>query len=86
MPVGNHPGIFWNKKAKVLAQKYDLDLTSTLAYGVMHGYVKIHDVEFIVHNLWISHFVNSAPKPIQINGDDYVNLKLKLQRIYPLYF
>ena len=86
MPVGNHPGIFWNKKAKYLAKKYNLCLNSIAAYGVMYGYVKLYDVEFIVNNLWIEHFVNSAPKPVEINADDYLILHFKLMRLYPEFF
>lgn len=86
MPVGNHPGIFWNKKAKLLAKKYNLDMDNIYAYGVTDGYVQLKDVLFIVDNLWIEHFTNYTPKPIELNGDDYLILHFKLLRIYPHFF
>lgn len=86
MPVRNHPGIFWNKKAKLLAIKYNLDMDNPNAYGVQNGYVKSNDVQFIVDNLWIEHFINLTPKPIELNGDDYIILHYKLLRIYPNFF
>lgn len=86
MPIRNHHGIFWNKKAKNLAIQYNLDLNSTYAYGVNNNYVKLRDVEFIVHNLWIEHFVNSTPKPIQLNDHNYFMMYNKLLLLYPHFF
>lgn len=86
MPVGNRPGIFFNKKAKNLAKQYNLDLNIKAAYGVQYGYVKLNDVQFIVDNLWIEHFTNLTPKPIQLKDDDYLILHFKLLRIYPHFF
>jgi hypothetical protein len=86
MPTGNHPGIFWNKKTKLLAMKYNLDIDNIYAYGVTYGYVKLRDVEFIVNNLWIEHFTNLTAKPIELNGDDYLFLHFKLLRMYPQFF
>ena len=61
----NPIGIFTSKRAKFLAIKYNLDLFNVNAYPRgTSKYVTYSDVNFIVENLWQSHFLDDVSAPL----------------------
>ena len=79
----NHPGIFKNNKAKLLATKYGLDLNNPDAY-INHGkFITFYDVSFIIENLWLDHFMYDADKPLDVSYNEYNELFYSLQHKYP---
>lgn len=79
----NHPGIFKNNKAKLLATKYGLDLNNPDAY-IYHGkFITFYDVSLIIENLWLDHFMYNADKPLDVSGNEYNELFYSLQYKYP---
>jgi hypothetical protein len=76
----NPSGIFKNKRAKLLAQKYSLDLNDKNAYIHEHDLIYYSDVLSIVYNLWLDHFNNHAPKPINISFKEYSYIYCSLQQ------
>ena len=64
MPIDNPRVIFADKKAFVLANKYNLDLNDKRAYITNGKYVTHNDVHFIVKNLWMDHFMYGVNPPI----------------------
>ena len=79
----NHPGIFKNNKAKLLATKYGLDLNDSNAYIHFGKYVTYFDVLFMVENFWLDHFMYNDDKPLQLSYDEYNDLFYSLQNKYP---
>lgn len=80
----NPIGIFTSKRAKNLATKYDLDLFNINAYP--HGsskYVRYSDVNFIVENLWLSHFLEDRPLPCECTWEEYDIIYTKLKNKWP---
>ena len=60
----NPIGIFTSKRAKFLAIKYNLDLFNVNAYPRgTSKYVTYSDVNFIVENLWLDHFLDDVTAP-----------------------
>lgn len=71
MPIDNRRGIFQDKKALVLAQKYSLDLHDKRAYISFGKNVTYNDVKFIVKNLWLDHFMYGVSEPIEVDYYTY---------------
>lgn len=75
-------GIFTTNRARKLAKEYNLDKRDKTAYGLIPNasgidtrLVTYHDVLWIVHNLWLSHFHGSADPPIQLCKKDYDKMR-----------
>lgn len=66
MPIDNHRGIFADKKAFVLASKYNLELNDKRAYITNSKYVTYNDVKFIIKNLWMDHFMYDVKQPLEV--------------------
>jgi hypothetical protein len=79
----NHPGIFKNNKAKLLASKYELDLNNPNVYIHFGKYITYSDVSFMVENLWLNHFMYNDDKPLELSYDEYDDLFYSLQDKYP---
>lgn len=77
MPIDNHRGIFADKKALVLAKKYNLNLQDKNAYACNKKYVTHNDVYWIVINLWISHFLYNTEQPVKVTSVQYLSFKKK---------
>ncbi len=82
----NHPGIFFNNKAKLLAIKYGLNLHNPNAYIHFGKYITCYDVSFMVENLWLDHFIYYADKPFELSLKEYNDLFYSLQNKYPSLF
>tara|TARA_B110001450_G_scaffold237930_1_gene244575 strand:- start:675 stop:1097 length:423 start_codon:yes stop_codon:yes gene_type:complete len=84
----NAVGIFNTKRAKFLAQRYNLDLNDKSCYGVSSDkFVKYDDIMFIVDNLWLTHFVEDAETPINnYTWVEYNNIYNKLRDKWPYVF
>lgn len=67
----NHYGIFKTKKALNLAIKYSLELNNMRAYIHTGKYITYTDVKFITDNLWLNHFLEDRPKPIETTIEEY---------------
>ena len=83
MSARNHHGIFKTKKAKLLAIKYVLDLNDANSYIHDSNYITYHDVENMVNNLWLDHFMYNSEKPININYDEYFTIYNTICTNYP---
>ena len=79
----NSYGIFYTKRAFILAKKYSLNLHDKNAYITHLSLVKFNDVKFIVDNLWLDHFMYGTNKPIDLPYNEYWNLFYSLQLNYP---
>lgn len=82
----NHPGIFKNNKAKLLATKYGLNLNNPDAYIHFGKYITYSDVSFLVENIWLDHFMYDTDKPLELSYDEYNDLFYSLQDKYPALF
>jgi hypothetical protein len=83
----NPIGIFTTKRAKFLAQKYNLDLLNKNCYAVLSNkFVTYSDVLFIVDNLWLNHFIHNAPEPITTTLEEYNHIYSKIKNQLPFYF
>ena len=86
----NYYGIFKTKKAKLLAIKYNLNMIQKHAYIHSGSHITTSDVQFIVSNLWLDHFMYNSPIPLSnISIDEYnhiysnlINQSPILSRIY----
>lgn len=78
----NHPGIFFNNKAKLLAIKYGLNLDNPNAYIHFGKYITYYDVLFMVENLWLDHFMYNDDKPLELSFNEYYDLFYSLQNKY----
>tara|TARA_B100000035_G_C21006378_1_gene557467 strand:- start:481 stop:786 length:306 start_codon:yes stop_codon:yes gene_type:complete len=80
----NSYGLFKTKKARNLANLYEINLNDFQEYIRKDKYITFKDVKFIVDNLWLSHFIyNELPKPIDLPFDKYVQLYSRLKSEYP---
>jgi len=73
----NSYGIFKTKKAKILANKYSLDLYEKSIYIFdENDLVKLSDVKHLIDNLWIDHFLSPIfiPKPISTTRNEYIQI------------
>lgn len=71
----NNYGIFKTKKAKLLANKYSLDLNEKSIYIFdENDFVKLSDVKHLIDNLWIDHFLHRAPQPIPTTSNQYIEI------------
>jgi len=77
MPIDNHRGIFADKKAFVLANKYNLELNDKRAYITNSKYVTYNDVKFIIKNLWIDHFMYGVKQPLEVEPYIYTRYYLE---------
>ena len=77
MPIDNHRGIFADKKAFVLAKKYNLELNDKRGYITESKYVTYSDVKFIVKNLWIDHFMYNVKQPCEVEPYIYTRYYLE---------
>jgi len=83
----NYYGIFKTKKAKLLAIKYNLELDSKQAYIHHDSHITTSDVQFIVDNLWLDHFMYNAPKPLsKISKHEYDHIYYNLTYKFPVLF
>ncbi len=80
----NHYGIFKDKKTKLLASKYGLDLNNPDAYIHFGKYVTYSDVSFMVENFWLDHFMYNTDKPLEVSYNVYNDLFYSLQDKYPV--
>ena len=71
MPIDNRRGIFKDKRALMLATKYNLDLYNKRAYITDSKYVTYSDVKFIIKNLWIDHFMYGVKQPCEVEQHIY---------------
>ena len=78
----NPYGIFKTKRAKLLAIKYSLDLYDKNAYIHSTHLILLSDVQFIVDNLWIDHFMYNDPKPIDLSFSEYNDIYFYLKYNY----
>lgn len=74
MPIDNRRGIFKDKRALLLATKYNLDLTNKNSYMHTGEYITYRDVNFIVNNLWIDHIMYGVSPPISVDYDTYMKI------------
>ena len=82
----NNYGIFKTKKAKLLANKYSLDLNEKSIYIFdENDLVKLSDVKHLIDNLWIDHFLspNLIPQPIYTTRNEYFQIIKYYKRIVP---
>jgi len=84
----NPIGIFATKRAKFLAQRYNLDLLDKNCYAVSSDKsVAYSDVLFIVDNLWLNHFVQDTEPPIDnYTWVEYNDIYSKLRDKWPYVF
>ena len=86
----NPVGIFRTKRAKFLAIKYNLDLYNKNAYGPHRldnaSTVSYSEVLWIVHNLWLNHFLHDANTPAYVGFDEYYEIYNKLRGEWPYLF
>lgn len=80
----NNYGIFKTKKAKKLAIRYNLDLFDKNAYACQTKYVSTDDVNFIVENLWLDHFMYNTNPPINTSLEEYYNIYNYLKNYYKI--
>jgi len=82
----NNYGIFKTKKAKILANKYSLDLHEKSIYIFdENDLVKLSDVKHLIDNLWIDHLLSSdlIPKPIPATRNQYFEIITFYKNIIP---
>ena len=79
----NSFGIFKSKRAKLLAIKYGLDLFNKNAYIHSGNTILYSDVQLIVDNFWIDHFIYGTDKPIHVSLVEYDDIFFALQESYP---
>ena len=79
----NHNGIFFSKKARNLASKYNLPLNDKNAYIHNGKYITYIEVKFIIDNLWLDHFMYNSPKPINVTNEEYLFIYQSLEHIFP---
>ncbi len=79
----NHYGIFFSKKARNLASKYNLPLNNKNAYIHNGKYITYIEVKFIIENLWLDHFMFNSPKPINVTDEEYQFIQLSLEHNFP---
>ncbi len=79
----NHYGIFKNKKAKLLASKYGLNLNDPNSYIHFGKYITYYDVSFMIDNFWLDHFMYNTDKPLEVSYDEYDDIFYSLQIKYP---
>ena len=72
-------GIFKTKKAKCLAIKYKLDLNNPNAYIHNGPYITLYDVQFIVDNLWLDHFMYTTDPPLELSANEYNDIYYNIQ-------
>lgn len=79
MPIDNHRGIFADKKALILAKKYNLDLNDKNAYSCNKKYVTHAEVYWIVLNMWISYFLYNTEQPAKVTPVQYISFLKKTE-------
>lgn len=77
MPIDNRRGIFQDKKALLLAQRYSLELRDKNAYISSNKNITYNDVRFIVKNLWFDHFMYGVKQPIEVDYYTYTQYYLE---------
>lgn len=78
MPVSNKRGIFKDKKALLLAIKYNLDINNKNSYIHSGVHITYKDVHFIVDNLWLDHFMYGVQTPIDVDFLTYIKFYNRL--------
>ena len=68
MPTGNHPGIFWNKKTKLLAMKYNLDIDNNISLALSQHFRIKEDFNVVDSYITESEITYSPIKKLNLSG------------------